>query len=1156
MQLNIAAQPLPMYQPLVNPLTNEAIIDSIKSIGRMDVTRVMANVFINRLAQTLPEVAMALDEYYTMVFANQNPELPQDFKSKMQRKDTLHALSQKITKQFHGRPLEQIRFAEMNAKLAWTIDFLAPMLAKENFLDICREAVLEFYERRKTDKDAKPDLRKLPAFNESLFFKGAANGNGDGKVFTSSDVLWTFRTVKEFLEIVPEALHVIILTPHPIEYKSLDGNRALMSVGDCGREVCVSANDNMQLSMERVDASVANLYTAVDNLIEVDFTEMTAGKTPLERKIRRKTVREEIEIIHFGIAQMWKNGKHKAGTFNRTLERFAGEAYTPEQRFKFNPRLKVGSWGPDKDGHDGKKAEHVLMEEIMMNQMIISMVLDDIAAARKDGATFDHPDAQTMFRRLEQARDQLTVMDTFIQSRTNPENGDILLSQSEFDDLSHRRRMALTLPGEVAEFSLTRGEEQLGNILEQAFFNNKGKAQERIYNIVNNIRDMGLGATMELRETSDVYSDVITFLLSRPHPVTGEILDYPAYDEHAQDAAEQLQRRSAYLGKLLHDKPDEMAERIEAFLGPITKTDALRVYDDAHPEVIAYHTLKRVQEGLRNQTMINKSIMAEFKGSSNMMELFALQKGLARGVGAQPLIDMVGLFEEYDTLTMIPDRMMDCLHQSEYRKQLLQLAGGDPSKITIEIMIAHSDNTKRAGNPASRAAIHKAHEDWLRDNWEVIQNLFEQDGVDKEKLKISINFYEGKSSHHVTRFGTRSHTAMVDAFDGHRFTKQTLQGPDAFLLLWMEGPYKRYMATHYRNAYRAIAYNEATKEPVNGKNPLIERAVGNAFLHAYGDFTQGYYNTDENLRGEQLAHPAINFAVQALIASGSRPPARAGAKKKAAVLGANGTARVDITKSRAIGVAEGEFDSHVHGGWFAYHNIEQYMAEVFQKDREAFDELQKEANKLDNQKVVLFDQAGQLTPQGGDALYRLSPLYREVIDIAAYGLVVSDMDLLFKFYADAENRFGAVIEDDTHKFNEQLMRDNLAAAKMVLKSFGHTPMDADYRDPDALLMIMYARHLVEENVLPHLKDEISRKRDTVDIAKHQRHEILMTAWAERNERKARQEPPFTDAELIVLRYCAISRNTLSHGHSSAGDRQYLASLNYHQRKQQPAQLAA
>ena len=1148
MPLSSVAQSL----PLSVPQAADTVLKSVRSVERNDVARALANLFISKVAKIDIEVALALDEYYSLVFAHQNPDLPQGFMEKQARQKKLNALSQKITLQFRNRPLQQIRFAEMNAKLSWTVDFIAPMLAKENFLDIARAAVQDFYERRKTDADAKLDLRMLPAFNETLFFDGP-NHNGNG-VFTSSDTKWIFSSIEEFLEVVPEAYHVIILTPHPIEYKSLAGNRALMMMGDAGREACLAANDNMAASMARLEASV-------DNVIEVDFTpkelvDKNLPKSPLNEKIRRLTVREEIETIHLTMRQMWKHSPQKAGTFNRTMERVAGKGYTEEQRLEFNPRLKVGSWGPDKDGHDGKKAEHVLMEEIMLNLQNVSLVLEDIEAAKKLGARFNHPSARTMIRRLEQARDQLALLDQAIIDKTNPENGDIVLSQNEFDELSRKRAMALTLPGEAQAYTFPQGEEALEKILEHSFYECEGKAQQAVYNLLNNVRDMGLGPQMELRETSDVYSDVMAFLLARPHPATGEVLKYPDYDETATDAQDQLQKRTAFLSKYLRDKPSDMAERIEAFLAEIDGTEKLRDYDDAHPEVIAYHTLKRVQEALRNPTMINKSIMAEFKGSSNMLEMLLLQKGLARAVGSERFIDIVPLFEEYDTLTMIPERMMECLGQKEYRQHLLALAGGDPSKITIEIMIAHSDNTKRAGNPASRAAIHRAHQDWLVANWSKIQKQFAKDGVDIDELDIKIHFNEGKSSHHVNRFGTRSHTAMVDAFDGHRFTKQTVQGPDGFLLMWMESTYKRYMATHYRNAYRAIAYAEATGSPVNGKNSHIERVVEDAFMRTYPDFTKAHYDTLQNYRGEQLAHPVNNFAAQKLIACGSRPPERATAKKKEPVLGLNGTARIDITKNRAIGDAEGQFDSQVHAGWFAYHNIEAYLVEGFQDDPDALQELQHKANLLDNRKKVLFDDQGKLTPQGGDALYRLSPLYREVVDIAAYGLVVSDMESLFRYYQDAEDRFGAVVEDDTKKYNEQLMKDNLAAAKIVLKSFGHEPIDTSHRDDDAMMMICFARHLAEEKVLPHLKGEISFKRDVVDVAKHQRHEILMTAWAERNERKARGEPAFTHAELMVLRYSTISRNVLSHGHSSAGDRQYLASLNYYKRGQKTAQLVA
>src|SRR6185312_7337477 len=131
------------------------------------------------------------------------------------------------------------------------------------------------------------------------------------------------------------------------------------------------------------------------------------------------------------------------------------------------------------------------------------------------------------------------------------------------------------------------------------------------------------------------------------------------------------------------------------------------------------------------------------------------QQAATNDKGKRPLLGIVPLFEEPDTMKNI-DTIMEGAYENKAYQAHLQLLAEDRhgGKITQQIQIAQSDNARRAGIPAARAFIHDA---------------FKKINALHEREKIAGQFYIGGSISDAYRNGVRALTASINAFGMHKF---------------------------------------------------------------------------------------------------------------------------------------------------------------------------------------------------------------------------------------------------------------------------------------------------------------------------------------------------------------------------------------------------
>jgi hypothetical protein len=559
--------------------------------------------------------------------------------------------------------------------------------------------------------------------------------------------------------------------------------------------------------------------------------------------------------------------------------------------------------------------------------------------------------------------------------------------------------------------------------------------------------------------------------------------------------------------------------------------------------------------------MYPRWVQAEYKGPKDTLVFLALQNGF--GPKLKPSINQIALVESLETLEQIPAYLDKLYFGSKAYRRHKWLTADHENKIMEDVeQFASSDNAREAGNLAARCGLRRAHEvyaGWFKKNEVKLKAQFKADGYDIDDYQIIPVPYEGKSEHHVSRAGSRASSAMTDANGTHKRKENTEQGPDNWLIGRIPGAAQREKSGFFSHSAKALAWQELSGETHSGFLE-IENVVIASGLNTKDDFKEHYYNDKKNLRGYAAACPAFDYAALGIVAAGSRPPKRGskGAEETTYAHPAQGTIPINLMKIRAIGDVEHQFDLEIHGGYFAAKKWESYIYNnfhnndlIFQDGSAGLHRLQKEAAKLYKKKVKLFDHETQsLTTEGAMLLYKSSPMFRENIDIAGYGLMVTDLDEMEAKYAEAIERFDMPDLPQTRAYLNHLVEDAYAGALLVLKSFGIDPQHygidqkslginrlGEYSNEDrtkARKAVALARNLLSDEKLgalnlSHLNEELDPKRDIAHLAQRIFFEMNMEAWkdgqdnivdlARRNHRN------------LTRRHAWVARTAKSHGAS-------------------------
>jgi hypothetical protein len=967
-----------------------------------------------------------------------------------------------------------------------------------------------------------------------------------------------FTSIRQFISSLNRTRKTEVLTPHPTEYKSREAKQIFRELQKAAAEITLPMrrrieNELRQLTspstsyfllsaaLEEAPEVAAPLRPLMERLVDAALTPMDD-----EARIRRLRVQDEIDsgVEDAGAAR--NNLRLAWHTFARVLERNPHlGTFDRAERLALNLHYAMHLWGGgDKDGHAAKTAEHTLYEKTEARRNGVDWLLQTLQSSPAVRGAITPHDYRKVVGRLTEARENLDAVHRELETGTTPK-GDIALSQSEFDQVSDKLAFAIDPEGkDTGAFS--RLAQNLQRQLEAAYLSRRGphKAGEddQLIDTIKALQNFGLHlAKAEHRERSNeiaatlgVIDPAYQAILAEQKKLTAEIEENkppgtPFATSSLPDMHERqegLQRKAiAYLNDKLLATPAHFAEAGATFLSQIDDTAAHRDYKKGGAPTVAYHNLKRTQELLKTPEMKGGMIIAECKGVQSVMEALALQAVFAppRSEKAASQARIIPLFEEFETLKSAPDTMVDLFKQKAFRDHLLALAGGDIAKLDFEIMFAHSDNTKRAGTFASRAALLIAHHDCraaLAANWDAIKEAYAEDGHNVDAFNVNLHFYEGKSEGHFNRFGIRAPTAMNDAYGIHADRKGTVQGADGYKY-HHEAMFKRDVTVDASHAAKSLAMQEAMGDVAPRPLGALARAVAEGFMQTEADYTAKHYSNG-NGRGVHYAHPGVNYEAHARISVGSRPNARSGENEGSTVYMDidRGTEAVKLKEIRAIPDAEMQYAGYIQATYFAAKNAERYVVENISGNPEALNELKRTAVKMYGEDVELFTSDNKLTTRAAHVLRLKDNGFREITDLLVYGCANTRYDLLREMLNEGEKK-GIAVDPVHREYIKTTLSDYHAATEMVMKSFG-------YDMPELTSNNMYLaaeemRQAILKGPLAHLQDEINGNWERAEPLIKVRADILMSAHAENRS--------LSDAEWETVRLCTAGWQPLSHGAS-------------------------
>ncbi|MBI1273684.1 MAG: phosphoenolpyruvate carboxylase [Alphaproteobacteria bacterium] len=1101
-----------------NP-TPEAYAAALQSTDAKEIASALCSGFLAELAKKDPELATDLGVIISEVLNAPDIESlshEDGLAAAQARQARLAIACESLVQRYMDSPQRLRLLTAGYAKLGKILE-LSGHLARENFFDIRRQARNEALADFDPNRDARaPVLRKadmVPGGIEHLLFKIKDSDEGSQRVF---------KTAREAVDGLSQSAFMPVLTQHPTNIDTLETWSLMRDMHDAAREVSMHGP-------EHAAETTARLQHVMGGFLGTELTPLGPDGAP-----RAFTPFEEMEFALYTMENAFNYLPDTYDTFDQALTRRFGSSYGAAEQRDLNLNFRMGSWAMgDKDGNANLKAEHLLLATIQQRRLALRLYHAELAELRRAGVTLD-PDIEALDAAFVRGMGVLDKQLAFLEARRKG-GADIPLTQTEFDQITAATASALGTEG-GQPLSFAAADARMGAGLERTHKATRGGAKKSVLTLMRQQRAFGLHmAQIEMRETSEVYTDIIGLLVTQD-PATGAPVNYAALT-----GAE----RTALLERIVREHPGWLQQQADAFLRDIDDTGALRTYSESDPRAIAYHTLKRLQLARENPDMFQDMILAECKGAGNVMEAVALQKMVDPSLH----LHVTPLLEEPETLRSATSLVRDLMHLPAYRQHLLACAGGDPSKISLCIQVAHSDNVRRGGSLAARSAIHAIHREipaFLRQHRAEFIRLFKNDGVDTSKLNIDVEWFEGGSMSDSLRGGVRSVTAAINGFGLHRFVKMTFQGGDLFNYFNFGTSFRRLVVRLFNNNAKIMFLNKDKPSQVQA----IEDGVGRALERCYEDYTAKHFNDDPNPIGFLFAHPLVNYPLYSVIGNrSSRSAVRGDGSSTVYADPERGTQPIATNKLRTIGFSNNLNDANLQGSWLGGQNVIAYLNAEITPGKAAGQALLGETPRG----VTVFS-GGKLTAAGIQALYRTSPNFRDVIDYMAYGLLVSDVGRLQRRMHKGVTEAGIPLIDGIGQYiNDTLPRDYAAASELVLAAFGQLPpgqiLESHTRGHAATVgECASLRHRIEMQVLPHLREEVSMKRDYIMMMETVRDQILMCAWKEGRR-------GLTNTELATLSDAASGASIFRHGRIfAADDPHYGAELRHH--RQQRAAGAA
>jgi len=464
-----------------------------------------------------------------------------------------------------------------------------------------------------------------------------------------------------------------VLTAHPTEVQRksiLDTERAIAATLD-RREQAAAADDRSAVAAaeEQLAGQVATLW--------------------LTRMLRtaRLTVFDEID----NALAYWRS------TFLPQLPAVYEELQARFDAPRLAPFLRLGSWiGGDRDGHPQVTAATMRRALAAQAQVALEHYAQQVHALGAElplSALLSPPDP-ALARLAERSPDSSPHRADEPYRRALTGIYSRLLATADALGLDLRVRPAL---GEAAPYG--QADELAADLqviaASLAAHGAAALARPRLAPLTRAVEVFGFhGATLDLRQSSDVFESVVAELLAAAEVTP----DYHRLDE--------AQRTRLLSRELAHTRP-----LVSAHLAYSERTRIELAVFDAAREL-------RRRFGSR---AIDKHIVSHTEQLSDLLEVALLQKecGLLTGTELRCCeLMVVPLFETIDDLQRAPQVMGELLEHPGLRHLLLPAAGGRPIQ---EVMLGYSDSNKDGGFLASSWALYKA--------TRTLHRLFEAHGV-------------------------------------------------------------------------------------------------------------------------------------------------------------------------------------------------------------------------------------------------------------------------------------------------------------------------------------------------------------------------------------------------------------------------------------------
>lgn len=793
-----------------------------------------------------------------------------------------------------------------------------------------------------------------------------------------------FRNLRDTLDAIAGPSFEMSFTGHPTNTNSI---ASMQAQRDLSNAVMALATGSKAERKKRYSTAMEAIHRfATIPLLPTKEQEGVPVPTPL-------TVSEEADTMLYFLQNLYTDLPATYQGFDKELHAVYPEQYDP-RALKLNVRFH--SWGSsgDKDGNANVNADTTL-------NAIANHKAEIFSRYAKDLETLGLPEFAKDTALLRTTGKRLGDLEGLMRDQLSPARGKGYFDAQDFD--RYRRQLQellkpLDLPALQAR-------------LENAYTTAPAEKKQAVLDLTRRMRTFGSNfGLIEYRETAEEYSRVIEALVP----------GYAALDESARCAA---------LTELIQT-PGKRTALVEALYAKVESAPG-KPYSKTDPLPIAYHTLKRLELARDFPDAVQNNVLAECKNTSNILEALLLQHAVEKN-GKRAVVGIVPLFEEHETLKAAPAIVRGALDNPAYQAHLAAVSDARGVPEAQQIQLAHSDNAKRAGVPAARALIAKAHED-LR---AMVRDFSTQRGH-----PLKIEFFEGGSQSDAYRGGGRAISATVNAYTLHDFFKATFQGGDLLNFFNQQAASTRLFLHNIANAVSgALGDHRRRLSPLDNR---IIHAMDQAKTSYLKLFNDPHYVDFLNAIKYPVTSSAGNFS--------SRAAARDGVKR---------LEKVDST--RAIGISETLQHAGLMATWVGIGDIERILSTTVPH-----------ANN----------------PLKRKEMYEQSPVYRDIIDRMLYGLMRTDLPNVARLSQDAQGREHTLMPEFRAQYAEAFRLCMESYTGKPLKRFFNVNID----DPEALRKVIEAgamRDVIKQEVYPHVKDVLSDQERYIDLARS------MEQWGE------------------------------------------------------------